>query len=279
MQLRGHLQQNDFAKIIPTQGFNGLILESSLLSILKDIVRFEKAKKILYAHWGFVNIRNYQSTSTLLIFHGPSGTGKTMSAQALAFELGKSLKETNSGEILSKYTSSSAKNIETIFKEGKDIDALLLFDKAEGLFGSMHRNATFLNESISSALLYQINRYPGIVILETDDISKLNIPQLTSLKFILDFKKPDASLRLQIWEKLFPEKTPKTDSINLKKLASEFEFTPFEITNVLIRAAEQAALRQDENKKVSFSDLMDAALVEQKNLNRRNELLFENMYQ
>lgn len=57
---------------MPTQGFEALVLEPSLLSSLTDIVRFEKARKILYAHWGFQD----KNQATIIIFHGPHGVSE-----------------------------------------------------------------------------------------------------------------------------------------------------------------------------------------------------------
>ena len=42
----------------------------------------------------------------------------------------------NCGELLSKWVGESAKNIDAIFEESRNSDAILVFDEAEGLFGS-----------------------------------------------------------------------------------------------------------------------------------------------
>ena len=42
----------------------------------------------------------------------------------------------NCGELLSKWVGESTKNIDAIFEEARFSDAILVFDEAEGLFGS-----------------------------------------------------------------------------------------------------------------------------------------------
>ena len=42
----------------------------------------------------------------------------------------------NCGELLSKWVGESTKNIDAIFEEARFTDAILVFDEAEGLFGS-----------------------------------------------------------------------------------------------------------------------------------------------
>ena len=57
-------------------------------------------------------------------------------AEAIGFEVGKPLKVINCGELLSKWVGESTKNINAIFQEARHQDAILVFDEAEGLFGS-----------------------------------------------------------------------------------------------------------------------------------------------
>ena len=45
------------------------------------------------------------------------------------------LKVVNCGELLSKWVGESTKNIDAIFQEARQLNAILVFDEAEGLFG------------------------------------------------------------------------------------------------------------------------------------------------
>ena len=42
----------------------------------------------------------------------------------------------NCGELLSKWVGESTKNIDAIFEEARSTDAILVFDEADGLFGT-----------------------------------------------------------------------------------------------------------------------------------------------
>ena len=46
------------------------------------------------------------------------------------------LQVVNCGELLSKWVGESTKNIDAIFEEARHSDAILVFDEAEGLFGT-----------------------------------------------------------------------------------------------------------------------------------------------
>ena len=89
-------------------------------------------RAVLFGQWGFAK-RNHQGLTILL--HGPPGTGKTLVAEAIGYEVGKPLKVINCGELLSKWVGESTKNIDAIFQEARQQDAILVFDEAEGLFG------------------------------------------------------------------------------------------------------------------------------------------------
>src|SRR5579885_2297102 len=122
--------------------------------------------------------------------------------------MGRPLKEINVNEILSKYSfNSSTKSIESLFKEAREIDGIVVFDQAEGLFSSQVQSP--FSDSTCNALIYYMNHFPGIVILKTTDLSRFHLPSLPSLRFILEFKRPDVTLRTQLWRKLLPDKTPK----------------------------------------------------------------------
>ena len=69
-----------------------------------------------------------------LLLHGTSGTGKTLAAEALGYDLGCPLKVVNSSALISKWVGESAKNIEAVFDDAAAAGALLVFDEAEGLF-------------------------------------------------------------------------------------------------------------------------------------------------
>lgn len=110
-------------------------------------------RSILFGQWGF-GATEQQGITVLL--HGAPGTGKSLASEAIGYEVGKPLKVNwvflirciapvciyimsqvvNCGELLSKWVGESTKNIEAIFEEAKHSDAILVFDEAEGLFGS-----------------------------------------------------------------------------------------------------------------------------------------------
>ena len=71
----------------------------------------------------------------IALFTGTSGTGKTMTAQLLALDVGVSLYKVDLSAVVSKYVGETEKNLERVFAESEDANAILFFDEADALFG------------------------------------------------------------------------------------------------------------------------------------------------
>jgi hypothetical protein len=69
------------------------------------------------------------------LFAGESGTGKSMSAEAIAGELGVPLFSVDLASIIDKYIGETEKNLEEVFRAVENDDGVLLFDEADALFG------------------------------------------------------------------------------------------------------------------------------------------------
>jgi SpoVK/Ycf46/Vps4 family AAA+-type ATPase len=109
-----------------------------------------------------------QSSGNVLLFSGPSGTGKVLAAQALAHELGLNLFKVDVKQITNKFIGETEKNLSAIFQEGQASNAVLFFDEADALFGKRtdvkDSHDRYANLEVNS-LLQQIEGFRGIVIL------------------------------------------------------------------------------------------------------------------
>lgn len=114
-----------------------------------------------------------------------------MSCEAIAFSMGKPLKVINSAELLSKWVGDTPKNIDAVFEEGKNFDAVLVFDEAEGLFGQRSTSSESATDRYANVdvglLLYHMERYPGVVVLSTNQVQSFSslpfFPLSSSLAF------------------------------------------------------------------------------------------------
>ncbi|ULQ53231.1 ATP-binding protein [Flavihumibacter fluvii] len=149
-----------------------------------------------------------QGKSLIGLFTGSPGTGKSMAAQVIANTLQLDLYRIDLSMTVSKYIGESAKNIERILSRSKHMDVILFFDEADALFGKRtdikDAHDRYANTD-TNYLLQAIENYPGIVLLATNNKSNIDNGFMRRFRYVLDFQKPDASQRLELWRKMIAE--------------------------------------------------------------------------
>ena len=129
------------------------------------------------------------------LFAGDSGTGKTMSAEVIAGELGLDLYTIDLATVVDKYVGETEKNLERIFAEAGGVNAVLLFDEADAMFGkrSEVRDAHDRYANIESAyLLQRMETFDGLAVLATNLRANIDDAFTRRLDVIVDFPVPDA---------------------------------------------------------------------------------------
>ncbi|MDM0116710.1 ATP-binding protein [Variovorax sp. J22R133] len=209
-----------------------------------DNVRF--ADRVLHG-WKFGEQLPYGRGVTALL-HGPSGTGKTMSALAVAKQLGVQILRIDLSRVVSKYIGDTEKNIDRVFNDASASGAALLIDEADALFGkrSEVKDAHDRYANIEVAyLLQRMEAYEGLAILTTNLRQNLDAAFLRRLRFIIDFPRPDVEAREEIWRCCLPEKSHTLDAAAFRQLARKVELTGGHIRQITLRAAFVAAAAND----------------------------------
>jgi len=110
------------------------------------------------------------------LFHGPSGTGKTLTAGVLGGRLEQPLYRVDLARVVSKYIGETEKNLTRLFRSAEERGWILLFDEADALFGKRTgvRDAhdRYANLEVSW-LLQRMEEFRGLAILATN--SKQNV--------------------------------------------------------------------------------------------------------
>jgi SpoVK/Ycf46/Vps4 family AAA+-type ATPase len=124
------------------------------------------------------------------LFHGPSGTGKTLAAFTIARELGINVVRIDLASVASKYIGETEKHLDAVFKEAEDSGSVLLFDEADALFGKRSEvrdsHDRYANIEVSY-LLQRIESFNGLVILTTNARKDIDEAFLRRLLFVVEF--------------------------------------------------------------------------------------------
>jgi transitional endoplasmic reticulum ATPase len=163
-----------------------------------------------------------------ILFTGPSGTGKTLMARALASKTGLNFIPISGPILFSKWLGESEKALHEIFKKAKqsapcilffdDIDALVARRGAGSEVGAPERVASqFFNE------LDKLSDLSEVIILGATNREDLLDPALVRagrLDFVLSFPVPDEAARLEIL-KVHTKDRPLSADVDLRELAKE----------------------------------------------------------
>jgi hypothetical protein len=197
------------------------------------------------------------------LFHGPPGTGKSLTAALLGQVSGRRVYGIDLSLIISKYIGETEKNLEKVFIQAEEKNWLLFFDEADALFGKRTQvndsHDRFANQE-TSYLLQRVELFPGVVILATN--LKSNIDEAFARRFqaVIHFPMPDKKLRYQLWQQSFSPMTHLAETIDLKEIAARFELSGGAIMNV-VRYSSLMALNRHSSE-ITFEDLEHGILRE-----------------
>ena len=236
-------------------------LKSRLKEVLNDVITSVRTAHTVLDSWELRKNYHY-GTAVSLLLSGPPGTGKTMTANAIAGELGFPLFQVNLSHIVDKYIGETEKNLEKAFAFAEKTNSVLFFDEADSLFGKRSEvkdsHDKYANNEISY-LLQRIEAYDGIVILSTNIKGNIDPAFLRRLRYVVHFENPDKEARRAIWESCFDAAVPHED-IDIDYLSEQFdEFTGSVIRTVFLNACSLAA---GKNEPLSMSHLIRAIRLE-----------------
>jgi len=244
-------------KIHPRYDWDDIILPRDQVEQLHEICSYVKHYHTVYGNWGFGQ-KLSRGKGLNMLFTGPSGTGKTMAAEIMANELGLDLYKIDLSAIVSKYIGETEKNLERIFREGQNSNAILFFDEADALFGrrSEVRDSHDRYANIEVAyLLQKMEEYDGVVILATNLRKNMDEAFARRMHFTIEFPIPEEADRHRIWQSIFPEEAPLRNDIDLSFLARQFKITGGNIKNIALGAAFLAA---DDGSFITMENLIRA---------------------
>jgi hypothetical protein len=250
-------------RVEPVFRFADVVLPDRQHAELGEIVSHVRhAAQVMHA-WGFAEQLPYGRGVTAL-FSGPSGTGKTMAAQAIARELDTDAYVVDLSRVVSKYIGESEKNLDAVFSDAERAGAVLVFDEADALFGkrSEIKDAHDRYANIEVAyLLQRMEAFGGLAILTTNFRQNLDQAFVRRIRFIVDFQRPDEKAREAIWQRcLGGRDTPVAPTINFRFLARRLELTGGTIQQIAIRAAFAAA--SDQAPRIEMKHVLSAARAE-----------------
>jgi hypothetical protein len=230
-------------KIEPRYVWDDLVLPETPMSMLREMVDMVKSRSLVLDEWG-LGRKLTAGAGISALFSGPPGTGKTLAAQIMAHQLGIDLYRIDLSTVVSKYIGETEKNLEHIFTDASQSNAILFFDEADTIFGKRSEvkdaHDRYANIEVGY-LLQRMESYNGVAILATNLRANLDEAFTRRLQFIINFPFPDEEYRLKIWKVLMPPDMPCADNLDLQLMANRFKLAGGSIRNIIVSAAYVAA--------------------------------------
>ena len=219
--------------------WDDLLVDDELHARIQSVVAQHANRHTVLREWD-IGKRLRLNPGLSVLFWGPPGTGKSMTAGIIAGELGFELYQVDLAMVMSKWLGETEKNLARIFNEAEAGQVVLLFDEADSLFSKRTTNtdtpqAQALAQRVNY-ILTRLERFRGVAILTSNRESAIDDAFERRLSAKIWFPMPEEATRRRIWSHLLGS----WDENHLDDLAS-CELAGGHVRNVCARAAFDAA--------------------------------------
>src|SRR3989304_6265785 len=217
-------------------------------------------------------LRNFQHKSSnqnaTILFYGSPGTGKTLTAYAVAAHLKKELLIFDCSRVLGMWVGQSEKGTRMIFDEyrrifkGQRNPPVLLLNEADQFLHKRieaTRSTDHMYNQMQNIFLEQMENFEGVLIATTNLPGSMDSAFSRRFDHKIEFNRPGPEERLKLWQVHIPEKVPLDGSIDLWELATRYEFSGGQISLIVRNALARAAQNGD---RLTQDDLIWACTAE-----------------
>jgi SpoVK/Ycf46/Vps4 family AAA+-type ATPase len=235
----------------PRRTFHDVILPPSTRRALDQALVHVTGYDLIFNRWG-LGQRHPTGLALAFNFAGPSGTGKTICAEAIAHALGRRLLIVRYAELESMWMGETPKNVAAVFRLAREQRAVLLFDEADAIAS---RRSTSVEHSferegnlVVNVLLQELESFSGVVIFATNLAANFDPAFERRIRSHVLFEMPGVDEREQIWRvQMHPTLTPLALDVDFRRLAEEYAVSGGDIRNAVLKAALAAAAEPGED--------------------------------
>ena len=188
----------------PKWDFNEIILTDEVRVKIERSIKIIKNKDLIFNILGYS--RADKTVKSIICLYGPAGTGKTITAQAIAKELGKRIVFSSYAQIESKYVGDGAKNLRKIFEDATTQDAVLFMDECDSFLSKRIESTDSGSDKhynrMSNELFQLLENHSGCIIFATNLLTDIDKAFKSRIIDSIYFPLPDKDGRLKILKKM-----------------------------------------------------------------------------
>lgn len=247
-------EQDIFELLEPRFDLNEIILHTHTREILDNLLaQVDHHVVELLRLWGVKDKR--RGIEAKILLYGAAGTGKTITALALAKSLKKNVLSFDCSKILSMYVGESEKNVRKIFESYDEIckkiknEPILLLDEADqflSMRGNSGNSADKMHNQMQNIFLEQIERFNGILIATTNLLESFDSAFSRRFNYKIEFKRPNKAQREQLWLHHLPHNA-EFENLGRKELShilAEYDLSGGQIALIVKNTAYKVATKK-----------------------------------
>ena len=246
-------EQEMFELVTTTKSLDDVILNEKTKETLDALLK-QVDKNVInrLRQWGIKDKK--KGIEAKIIFYGVAGTGKTLTALALAKSLKKEVLSFDCSKILSMYIGESEKNVRNIFDKYYELrtqtksEPVLLLNEADQFLSSRAQggmsSSDKMHNQMQNIFLEQIEKFDGILVATTNLLENLDKAFSRRFNYKIEFVKPNKNQRLDLWKKLLPSNLPLEKDFDIEELA-KYELTGGQIELVIKNTAYKIAVSDE----------------------------------
>ncbi|MFI7480975.1 ATP-binding protein [Kocuria sp. M1R5S2] len=236
---------SDFpARLLTTvHDLGDVVLPAAARARIDDLAARIAHRDVVVEDWGF-GAHHDNASGLIALFHGPPGTGKTMTAAALAASAGLPAYVVDLSALVSKYIGETEKALAKVFDRAAREHCVLVFDEADAVFGARTEigdaHDRYANQEVSY-LLSRVEQHPGVVVLTSNLLANIDTAFRRRIHVMVEFPEPGPAERERLWAAVAPERLPLEPGVDLTGLARRYPLTGAQIRDAVLDAAYLAA--------------------------------------
>lgn len=193
-----------YVAVDPQWDLNEIILSEDVRKKLDRATKIIRNKDLIFDTLGYSRVD--KTIKSIVCFYGPAGTGKTITAQAIAKSLGKRIVISSYAQIESKYVGDGAKNLRKIFKDAEDQDAVLFMDECDSFLSKRIESTDSGSDKhynrMSNELFQLLENHSGCIIFATNLLTDIDKAFKSRIVDSIYFPLPDKEGRIKMLKKM-----------------------------------------------------------------------------
>lgn len=215
---RGKDEKVSFKEKDPRWDIDEIILDQATREEIGDIIYFCQHQKELIEKYELDNFLKGRASVGINLY-GEPGTGKSITAEAIAKALGKKVIEVNYSEVQSDKWGGTEKQLSALFEQAEANGSVIFMDEADGLMSKRQSEGanSETNNQIKSHLLTLIERSNVFIVYATNLFQNLDRAFFRRILFHVKFPMPKKEELVRLWKLHLGGK-------NIPKHAIEFSY-------------------------------------------------------